>query len=219
MGLREEKKARQRRAILDAALDLFRTKGYTETRVADIIDRVQISEATFFNYFPTKADVLHAFASEQVQLYRTLLEHQLAQHGPVPHRLRDTYRTIAISIQADRSFQAEIYRHSKIFNAEGQLKEDEHAAYELLIELFRIGQKRGEIRRGADPVQLAEMVTAIYQLTTVNWLNDWWGPSDESFEERLVRAVDLFLDGCTPRPRAKPDPADRRRPRRAAARR
>ena len=54
MGLREEKKAEQRRAILDTAAALFRKRGYEETRVRDIVERLRISEVTFFNYFPTK---------------------------------------------------------------------------------------------------------------------------------------------------------------------
>ena len=46
MGLREEKKTAQRRAILDAAVALFRRRGYEQTRVQDIIDRLRISEAS-----------------------------------------------------------------------------------------------------------------------------------------------------------------------------
>jgi AcrR family transcriptional regulator len=203
MGLREEKKERQRREILETARELFRAKGYVETRVADIVERVRISEATFFNYFPSKADVLHAFAGEQVALYRALLQHELAEETPVPHRIRDLYGTIALSIEADRAFQTDIYNHSRLFSAEGQLKEDELATYDLLIALFRVGQERGEIRRDADAVQLAEMATGIYQLTTVNWLNRWWDESAQRLPDRILSAMDVFLDGCKPKPRSK----------------
>ena len=62
MGLREEKKEQQRQAILETAVGLFRERGFEQTRVQDVTDRLRISEATFFNYFPTKQSVLEAAA-------------------------------------------------------------------------------------------------------------------------------------------------------------
>jgi AcrR family transcriptional regulator len=57
-GLRERKKARTRAAIQSQALRLFREQGYDATTVQQIIEQVEVSESTFFRYFPTKADVV-----------------------------------------------------------------------------------------------------------------------------------------------------------------
>jgi AcrR family transcriptional regulator len=58
VGLRERKKARTRAAIQTHALRLFREQGYDATTVQQIIDEAEVSESTFFRYFPTKADVV-----------------------------------------------------------------------------------------------------------------------------------------------------------------
>ena len=58
VGLRERKKARTRAEIQGHALRLFHQQGYEATTVAQIIDEAEVSESTFFRYFPTKADVV-----------------------------------------------------------------------------------------------------------------------------------------------------------------
>jgi AcrR family transcriptional regulator len=58
IGLRERKKARTREAIQTHGLRLFREQGYDATTVQQIIDAAEVSESTFFRYFPTKADVV-----------------------------------------------------------------------------------------------------------------------------------------------------------------
>jgi AcrR family transcriptional regulator len=49
---------RTRRALQDAAMQLFAEQGYAETSVAEIAELAEIGERTFFVHFPTKEDVL-----------------------------------------------------------------------------------------------------------------------------------------------------------------
>lgn len=57
-GLRERKKRRTRRAIQEVALDLFERQGFDATTIEQIADAAEISPSTFFNYFPSKEDVV-----------------------------------------------------------------------------------------------------------------------------------------------------------------
>lgn len=57
-SLRDENKSRTRRALREAALKLFATKGYDETTTEEIAERAGVSARTFFRYFPTKESVL-----------------------------------------------------------------------------------------------------------------------------------------------------------------
>jgi AcrR family transcriptional regulator len=57
-GLRERKKARTRAAIQSNALRLFREQGYEATTIDQIIAAAEVSESTFFRYFPAKEDLV-----------------------------------------------------------------------------------------------------------------------------------------------------------------
>src|SRR3954451_4510921 len=57
-GLRERKKAKTRAAIRDHAMRLFEEQGYAATTVDQIAEAAEVSQSTFFRYFPTKEDVI-----------------------------------------------------------------------------------------------------------------------------------------------------------------
>ena len=56
--LRERKRDRTRRALVDAAIDLFERNGYDGTTVADIAAAADIGTRTFFSYFASKEELL-----------------------------------------------------------------------------------------------------------------------------------------------------------------
>lgn len=58
LGLRERKKLKMRAAIRRHALKLFREQGFANTTIDQIVDPLEISQSTFFRYFPTKEDVV-----------------------------------------------------------------------------------------------------------------------------------------------------------------
>ena len=63
-GLRERKKAQTRQAIADAALTLFGERGFDAVPVAAVARAAGVSEATVFNYFPTKESLVFSGLEE-----------------------------------------------------------------------------------------------------------------------------------------------------------
>jgi AcrR family transcriptional regulator len=58
VGLRERKKAKTRVAIQHEALRLFRLQGYDVTTIEQIAEAAEVSQSTFFRYFPNKEAVV-----------------------------------------------------------------------------------------------------------------------------------------------------------------
>jgi AcrR family transcriptional regulator len=58
LSLREKKFARVRLAILSAVLQLTKERSLADISVREICEVAQVAPATFFNYFPSKEDVL-----------------------------------------------------------------------------------------------------------------------------------------------------------------
>ena len=54
LGLRERKKQQTRQVIAETALRLFNDRGFDAVTVAQVAKAADVSEATVFNYFPTK---------------------------------------------------------------------------------------------------------------------------------------------------------------------
>lgn len=89
IGRRERKKNETRAALREAALGQFAEKGFTETRIVDIAEAVDVSERTFFRYYQSKEDV--AVAALRAWLERLF---EGVEHAP----LSSTPREVVLSI-------------------------------------------------------------------------------------------------------------------------
>ncbi|HEX6342440.1 TetR family transcriptional regulator [Umezawaea sp.] len=80
-GLREQRKARTRKAIQEHALRLFLANGYDATTVDQIASAAGVSHMTFFRYFPSKEAVVEN--DEYDPLLVDLIAAQPASLGPL----------------------------------------------------------------------------------------------------------------------------------------
>jgi len=74
LGLRERKKLRTRQLIADTAMRMFAERGFDAVPVSAVARAAEVSEATVFNYFPTKEDLVYrgmeAFEAELLAAVR-----------------------------------------------------------------------------------------------------------------------------------------------------
>lgn len=66
-GLRGRQKAQREARILDAALSIFRARGFEAARMDQIAEMAELSTGTLYNYFPAKGDLLVAIVVLETQ--------------------------------------------------------------------------------------------------------------------------------------------------------
>ena len=84
----------RKQEILDAAMELFREKGYEKTSIGDIAEKLKIAQGLCYRYFPSKEKLFDS----AVERYADL---QVEQMLPV---LRDPNRTLREKLDAVPAF-------------------------------------------------------------------------------------------------------------------
>jgi AcrR family transcriptional regulator len=101
-GLRERKKAMTRRALQDAALDLFTRQGFEHTTVDEIAAACDVSPRTFFRYFATKEDVLFGDGDDRRRELIETLEQRPPGEPPM-RSMREAILALTSHYEHDRA--------------------------------------------------------------------------------------------------------------------
>ena len=200
MGLRDDKKAATRDAIMATALTMFRTVGFDRTRVHDVVNQLRISEATFFNYFPSKRSLLEAAADSLLSRSLELLRDELIDEcSPVEARLERLAEEFANNFAGDPELATLLARHTRFLLVASDRTSEGH---DMLARLFAEGQTKGEIRDDVPAAQLADITLAASLVTISAWIDD--GDPVNPLKDRLLAAHRVFWQGARAqdRPRA-----------------
>ncbi len=191
-GLRERKKARLRQQIIDTAVKLFRKQGYENTRIDDIVEILEISQPTFFRYFPTKDAVLREVGRRGFACQMESLKFELSSKATTAERLRRFYKSLARIAEADRPlWQAVVLSGAMDPVRSPDMREPEQATVRLLREILDQGQASGEVTRDFPIVHLAEFMEGLYTTVVRQWAVDLTGPHE--LTERVGNAVEFFI--------------------------
>ncbi len=87
-GLREQKRDRTRRAIVETALRLFAVKGFEQTTISEIAAAAEVGRRTFFHYFESKDDVLFAEPDERIDAALQAIASRAAHETPAQLLIR-----------------------------------------------------------------------------------------------------------------------------------
>ena len=193
-GLRERKKARLRQQIIETAIRLFRKQGYEKTRVDDIVKILEISQPTFFRYFPSKDAVLRDVGKRGFECIAERLKSELSTQADTAERLHRLYHAMALEAEADRPLWKAVVLSGAMDPVRSpEVRGVEGVAISRLREILAQGQERGEITSVFPVVHLAEFMEALYHTVVRQWTVDLTGP--HKLTERVDSAVEFFLRG------------------------
>jgi AcrR family transcriptional regulator len=101
LNLRERKKQRTRRALVAAAVQLFKEQGYAETTLAQIAAAAEVSTPTLLNYFSSKEEIFLVEDRHRLRVaLRTIAERE-ADEGPADLLVRVTKALLASYTQTE----------------------------------------------------------------------------------------------------------------------
>ena len=109
MGIKERQERDReavRRAILDAARELFVTEGFQHVSIRKIAERIEYSPAAIYSYFPSKDDIFFALAEQGFRLLGDPANAvEQLKHLPALDRLRAVFwRMYEFSVEHPQYF-------------------------------------------------------------------------------------------------------------------
>ncbi|HFD40660.1 MAG TPA: TetR/AcrR family transcriptional regulator [Anaerolineae bacterium] len=156
LSRRERKKRETRQALLEAALALFREKGYDAATVEEITARADVAKGTFFNYFPSKEALLGELTAWQLAQLREAVDVARGAPASPVARIRLLMRLLRERMRHDwrlyqRAFASRWGRSSPHHQARNPI-----AA--LLADLVREAQAVGEIRADVEAELVGDLI-------------------------------------------------------------
>lgn len=187
-------KARYRRRIVDAAVELAGQEGVAALTMAGLAQRAGIGRATLYKYFPDVEHVLLAHVENEIGGFAAHLDEVLATEPEPVRRLR-AYVEATLGYLAGEGHRA----GSTPFAAgglspavEATLLEHLATLHQPLETLLAEGVAAGVFRAGLDPALHAGLVFAV-----LGGLRQPLIDGDLTAEEGIAVAWDLLMDGLT----------------------
>ncbi|HEY8640741.1 MAG TPA: TetR/AcrR family transcriptional regulator [Solirubrobacterales bacterium] len=192
----EPRRQNRRDMILKEALQLFSERGFRETSLQDIADRLGVTRPAFYYYFSSKEEILWSLI-EQLG-YQLLDQARPLAARPEPPATRlaallaEHTRTLLRNAEAFRVYFAE--RDTLDDTRSESLRKGEHSYAKLVAAVIEEGQRAGQIRTG-NPT-----VLALLALGTANSVLRWYRADGPLEPEELAALVpELALAGLQPR--------------------
>ncbi|GAA3873909.1 TetR family transcriptional regulator [Saccharothrix violaceirubra] len=194
MDRRERRKRETRQRIVDTAIRLFAEQGYERTTVVQIAEAADVATKTFFNYFPSKEDVLFDDGGPRIDHMLAIV----ASRGP-DESLPD------VLLRAHDELITEYRPGPELAKLFTELVTTVPAIQSRMLRVAFEAQRRmatALVERypdELDAISAAAVVGAIVGATHAVALTSYeLGQSGDEYRESLVRGIGIALRGLTP---------------------
>jgi AcrR family transcriptional regulator len=194
---RERKKEETRGSIINSAITLFNEKGYHKTSMDEIAEKVDVSKATLYNYFPDKGAILVAYFQSIIAEYGQEIKTSHKANQEIEARLIHVLDFKNRFLRNDMELTANYlrYRLQTLFDRVPLDNPERSGLENVILELITEAQEKREIRSDIPALVMART----FLLLTVNYFLSSLYIEDpiekENLKDQLLR---LFLDGARP---------------------
>ena len=172
LSRRERRKAEVRGRILEAALELFRERGFAEAKVADICERADVAHKTFFNHFPAKQDLVRQIAQHAIGELLVDIETARKQGRNTADRLERFFTGMAQrSLEAGPMFRAVVTELVHVVHESGSRSEQARGLHDAFAAIVSDGLAAGDVTRRHGAETLTEMILGAYYVLIFNYAN------------------------------------------------
>jgi len=162
----------KREAILRAAVKVFASKGFFNSKVADIAREAGIADGTVYLYFKSKDEILHSVFDRAMDEFIAEGKREIAGIIEPDKRLQKIARLHLERLSADRDlaivFQVELRGSTKFmeeFSASG------FAEYlDIIRQTIADGQRQGVFRQDLKPIVCAKILYGALDEMVTNWI-------------------------------------------------
>lgn len=159
--------------ILETACDLFYLKGYNGTSVDDILKAAKVKKGNFYFHFKSKEELGHAVIDAYAERTIPRLQETLRQPGEPLRRLFDLFRSQDGQMKASRykggcpcgNLALELADHHDGFRRKLDAIFDSWTR-EITL-LLKEAQKGGSLEKTANPKELAHLIVAVFEGSTL----------------------------------------------------
>ncbi|KOX89069.1 putative HTH-type transcriptional regulator YvdT [Thermus aquaticus] len=197
MSVREYQKKRRRERIFQAAMALFRQRGFQETTASDIAKAAHVSRGTFFNYFPYKEAVLLEYGALLLAGLREEVKRRLARGEDPLAILRFIFQEVARYTEAEKDLVLPLLY--ELLNPDPIRAK---AAFEalplgdLIAQVLRSLREKDLVRKDLSLERMGRTLADLYFLTALRWAA--YTP-ERDLKEELQKTLDLALLGILSR--------------------
>ncbi len=196
-GKREETKASNRQAIIDAARRVFAELGYGATTVRDIIRATELASGTFYNYFKSKEEVFQALQDETALRVRPRLRAERIRARTFEEFISGSFRTFFDFVKNDHTTFATMRRNPEMQRVRIDTPEVIAGFDELRLDL------EAAIGNGVMPDVDPDLLMAAIVGVAFEVANHMIARDDLGADDAAKFATALFLGGVQTLPRRR----------------
>ena len=174
--------------LLAAARTVFETKGYLETRVADICDEAGLAHGTFYIYFQTKEDIFHTLVDTVIADRFLVTEVPEDYHGTVVDRFAYTLRQYFAEYMRDRKFSRIV---EQVATFDERMRERRMKIRREFRQRIQHGIERLQAQGAADPDISAELTAEaiVSMVSNFAYINLSLGEREDLDIEQVVTTL------------------------------